>query len=380
MSVRRAPWLCSALTAGTLLALPGGSAGAEGGTYRTVAIFGDTQDLAADPALYPGFTAMVDWVLDNREAERIDFVLHVGDAIHHGGSLPVPAACAGEDGRCDPARRWQRKNGTEIACHCHGLDLTDREWAAFRKQWQRFDGVIPYAIVRGNHDNRGVDPESPLDAPGYDQYYGESHFRGIAGSGLVASHRDPMGTSHAWRFRLGGREVLVIGAAWQFGGPAVAWAKDVLAAHPQLPAIALAHSFFRGVPPRRDQPTIPWKRLVKEHPDRFALAVSGHVAPGEISLREVGGYRILEIRSNWQGLPGSQTFLHLARFHESATGEEKIEIQAIDPARALVDARPEAVGTTWIPARPFALDAARRRVGPASPTATSPGRLEADAP
>lgn len=319
-------------------------------------VFGDSQDLvrADAPKLYDGFRRMVDWVLANREAEGIDFVLHVGDAIHHGSRMPLRQECAGPGGACEPSYTWARKDGTRMPCDCLAPFQVEREWARFNAQWQRFDGVLPYAIVRGNHDNHGTyDPDSTLDRRGFDQYYGAEHFRALAGSGLVSTHSDSSGTSHAWRFPLGEREVLVIGATHMFGGPGVRWVDRVLAEQPGVPAIALAHSFFGGLPPRRDRPRRPWQQIVARHPDRFAVAVSGHVSPGRVEIVEVGGRPLLTIRSSWQGRGGEQTTLHLVRLRE---GSGTVEVVALDPVRRTVDQRPDHEGTTWLPQTPFSLD------------------------
>ncbi|MBW2413638.1 MAG: metallophosphoesterase [Deltaproteobacteria bacterium] len=83
-----------------VLAFAWASAAAAEPPYRTVVVFGDTQHLVWNgrPSDYAKFVVMVDWVIANREAENIDFVLHVGDAIQNGyrTSYPLdPAACAG---------------------------------------------------------------------------------------------------------------------------------------------------------------------------------------------------------------------------------------------------------------------------------------------
>lgn len=324
---------------------------------RTIVVFGDSQELvqAEAPKLHDGFRRMIDWVLANREAENIDFVLHVGDAIQHGNRLPLRDACLGPNDACEPSYTWARNDGKRMPCDCLAPFQVARQWARFNAQWQRLDGVVPYAIVRGNHDNHGSpDTEAPLDRPGYDQHYGEDHFRAIPESGLVSSHRDTSGTSHAWRFRLGVQPVLVVGATHMFGGPGARWVEQVLAEHPGIPALALSHSFFHGLPPDPARPRRTWTQIVARHPDRFALAVSGHFSPGRVVVERVGDRPVLALRSNWQGHEGWRTGLQLVRFH--GTPPTAVEVIALDPVSRRQDQRPAWRGVTWLPTTPFTLD------------------------
>ncbi len=60
------------------------------------------------------FEAEVQWILDNRESQRIQFVSHVGDIIDKYSSL--------------------------------------EEWSVARKQMMKLHGVVPFAFSVGNHD------------------------------------------------------------------------------------------------------------------------------------------------------------------------------------------------------------------------------------
>lgn len=328
-------------------------------------VFGDTQDLVdtrAKPEVHDGLRVMIDWVLENREAQHIDFVLHVGDAIQRGLSLPLSPECLDPAGRCDVERKWTLRD-RQYPCGCLVLPVVDEEWRRFNRQWRRLDGQIPYAIVQGNHDNLGVtDPEAQLDRPGFAAHYGPSHYRSIPGSGLVGSHRDAKGLSLAWRFALGERQVLVIGSADTLSPEGVDWARSTLDDHRGLPVIALAHRFFAGVPPDEAQPRRVWRQLVMRHPDRFALAIWGHVSLGEVRFIELGPDPLLRIRSNWQGHPSDRTFLNLIRFYPGPEGRDEVEVLAFDPVRGAqsfeegLDRRAATRGRTWLPRRPLSLD------------------------
>lgn len=353
-------WGLAALAA--LLLVCSGALAEPSAAFRSVVVFGDTQELtgsrrASDAAR---LREMVDWVLEHREDQHIDFVLHVGDAIRRGGALPLGPECLDDAGRCDPSRRFQGRRRS-LPCGCKLLAAVDEEWRRFNAQWRRFDGVIPYAIVQGNHDNLGASvADGQLDRPGFAAFYGPEHFRATPGSGWVAGHVDARGVSQAWKFRLGEQEVLVIGAAHEFSPKALRWAESVLDEHPGLPVIALAHQYFWGVPPREDQPRPVWKKLVVPHADRFRLAVWGHVSPGEVRFVALGGVRLLRLRSDWQGDDARRGFLHLVRFYPGEEPRPEVEVLAFDPVRGRtrfengLERSPATRGLFWLPRQPFA--------------------------
>jgi predicted phosphodiesterase len=305
--------------------------------YRSVVVFGDTQDLvdgpvpdsgnrlehrrSGDAEEYAYFVRMIDWVLNNRERENIDFVLHVGDAIQHGPPLPLAAKCV-VDGEC-----------REIdECHCRGFNAVPVEWARFDAQWKRLDGQVPYAIVRGNHDNRGTsDASNPGYRKGFAQHYGTEQVRDLPG--YYTSYPGSDDTAHAWMFELGGQPVLVVGMSHRPGLAQVAWARGLLN-DPQLarvPAIMLSHQFFLGLPIRYDKPTPQWD-VVVDNAQRILMAVWGHIAPGQVAMVDVRGYETLRIRTNWQGSESRLLSLFtVVRFYGGREGVREVEVVAFSP-------------------------------------------------
>jgi hypothetical protein len=77
----------------------------------TVAFLGDTQNYSTyNPAI---FNQVTQWLVDNKSSRNIQFVVQDGDIVNN--------------------------------------DLAG-EWNNARAAMQRLDGVVPYAVVRGNHD------------------------------------------------------------------------------------------------------------------------------------------------------------------------------------------------------------------------------------
>lgn len=328
--------------------------------YRSIVIFGDTQRLVdGAPGVGPitpldpgdareleALHGMIDWVRDQREEENIDFVLHVGDAIQSGthDRIPVRPECY-VDGKC-----LDRPSGPDgPSCGCRELDATAYEWRRFNQAWKRLDGVVPYAIVRGNHDNVGADRPG-FDTPGFSTWYGEEAMRPLPG--YLGSHRegearakarlkgmalDDRDVAHAWKFALGGRPLLVIGisdGAHQ-SSEQLAWARGLLEApeHRDVPAILLAHRLFNGIPIDWERPTTAWLSLVEKHHNSIFMAVWGHVSPGDVRFIDAGKRRVLSVRSNWQGFRHhpAGSFMNVVRFWMNEDGIEWVEVVAISP-------------------------------------------------
>jgi hypothetical protein len=361
------PRVATALLAASLLLSAVQSSAADessesGGAYRTVVVFGDTQNLvdARRSDLYPSFEKMMDWVVAARQSENIDFVLHVGDAIEHGQGMPLPARCLDESGHCDPQELLAPPNvdpAKDRLCQCERPTRVDEEWARFNAVWSRLDGVIPYALVQGNHDNLGGGHEtSPLHRAGIRKHYGEAHFQSVPRSGHATTFSEPTSLSHLWRFSLGGRRILLLGIGDKPTAATMRWAQKIIDRRPELPVFVLAHRFFEGVPHDENSPRRVWSSLIRRNAARIPLAIWGHISLGEIRSVSLAGGEVLRIRSNWQGQADMQTFLHLLRFHQTNGKIDRLEIIAFDPVGRRIDRTPEFRGLTWSPAMPFSLE------------------------
>ena len=233
----------------------------------------------------------------------------------------------------------------------------DTEWRRFEAAWSRLDGVVPYAVVQGNHDNLGVvDANAALDRPGYRQRFGAARYRGIPGSGHLGSQAEGDTLSHVWRLPLGAREVFVVGFGDWPTQADLRWAEGIVAAELALPVIVVGHRFFNGVPYDENAPRRIWSEFVVPNAGRIPLAVWGHIAPGEIRRVAVGQHALLRVRANWQGQVGRRAHLSLLRFHQRDGRVNGIEVIAFDPVRGQPDRTPALRGRGWSEPRPFSLD------------------------
>ena len=276
------------------------------GDYRTIVIVGDTQihvstmnnsypgddDYPGPPGIprepgylgdpddpndpepynpdYAAYTRMIDWIVANKYEENIDFVMQVGDITNLGLWMPLSAAqCEGapvqnscRSGRdcLDPLPRGCEYKSDSTCPTCQGARATvENEWRRFNDQWARLDpnptggwSGVPYAIVRGNHDNVGVDIPTDTHIQGYNHFFSEQRFEELelayapgGGGDRFFEHLETYSggsqDGHAWKFRIGTRDVVVVGpSVWPEQGQRT-WALDFLRDYPDTSSILLTH-------------------------------------------------------------------------------------------------------------------------------------------
>lgn len=254
---------------------------------RKVTIFGDTQYLVdADDPAYAHFAEKVNWVVDNRVTEKIDLAIHVGDIIDHGNPFST-----------NPIQ-------------------TALEWSRFNTQWGKLDEAgIPYAIVQGNHDNRGGSSLPPGWAHGFFNHYGPDHF-----SDPRLPHRyefetcphgpgDPCGPDqygrqaigHIWKFNIGPQKLLIAGYPWPLTQEAIDWYEGRLLSQ-DLPVIIVQHDQIRT--PESKQPLFSrlWLRI-RNNPElskRVIMTVMGHFHNDLKEIRTENGHQILAVEFDYQ--------------------------------------------------------------------------------
>lgn len=266
----------------------------------TIVIFGDTQTYTdtPDPALGAVFEHMIDYVIAQKASDNIALVLQVGDAIEEGnGDVVTPGTTA--------------------------------EWGRFNTQWQRLDGVVPYAVTRGNHDNTQE----------FSLHYGSSALSSF--SHYQGTHPAEDDDAHAWRVDLGGEDALVLGISCNPSASELSWAQGVLDADPDQPAIVMSHimttsagfhtvsASFAGEAACNGNPLVSvWDELVTPNADQVFMTASGHFihpSHGSKSMRETEGSIVLDTFQNWQGAASADGCMALVRFRPAA---REVEVEA----------------------------------------------------
>ena len=199
------------------------------------AVIGDTQILAKN---YPEkYTALYDWVLGNVESKKIKFVLGLGDITN---------------------------------------DSTAAEWELAKQNIHRMDGIVPYSLVRGNHDS-----ESTMM-----KYFPISDYKDKLGGTY-----DGKSIFNSWQEVIVGEiKYLVFTLDYGAKDAVLNWASDIIAAHPDHNVIITTHAYlFRDgttldagdvVPPSNKGSSYNngdhmWDKLIKKH-ENIVLVLSGH--------------------------------------------------------------------------------------------------------
>jgi hypothetical protein len=266
------------------------SRGATAASPWTIAVLPDTQKYAESSSLVSRAHDQTQWIRDNRSAQNIAFVSHVGDLVEHGSS--------------------------------------STEWRRMDAVMDRLDGVVPYATAVGNHDYATTSSRSS-GTSNYSRYFGKSRFgkyswfRGSA----------PNDRGHYQRFSAGGYDFIHMDLEWGVPGTAsdsktvMGWADDVLSQNPRTPTIVTTHSYLwdktgyeghatqrKGANSGRDI----YRKLLRRHPQVF-MVFGGHFHYTDGQWKQVStneaGSNIYEMLSDYQHYAnGGDGWMRLVKF------------------------------------------------------------------
>ncbi len=225
------------------------------------AVVGDTQVLCQK---YPDkMEAIYDWIIDNKDSKKIAHVFGLGDITEE----------------------W-------------GNEKSEAEWIKAQSYISKLDGVIPYSLVRGNHDETSFFNKYFANTTYMDQFDG---FMG--GDDISNSYK---------LFTVGSTDYLFMTLDFGPSDEMLEWANQVVADHPNHKVIVTTHAYlFRdGTTLSRGDISIPndgsdvdeapyktyndgqqiWEKFVSQHPN-IVLVMSGH-DPHEdvVTLQSVGAH------------------------------------------------------------------------------------------
>ena len=212
----------------------------------TFAFVGDTQSVAR---YHPDkVTVLYDWLVENADAMNLKLVAGLGDIT----------------------------------------DTSDGdEWFVTTEAISKLRGVVPYTVVRGNHD----------DVDSFDAYFNDSHYTGPLNytyDGVLNSY---------YTFHVGTIKYLILNLDFGPSSKTLEWGCNVLKAYPNHTAIIVTHGYIdaKGVPltPQtsryapstlggvNDGPAI-WDQLVRKFPN-ISMVVCGHISHPVIAAHEAIG-------------------------------------------------------------------------------------------
>ncbi|MBQ9428491.1 MAG: metallophosphoesterase, partial [Clostridia bacterium] len=157
----------------------------------SIAVVGDTQhNVQYQPDT---FAKLYDWLAANAASKKMAFMLGLGDITN---------------------------------------DHTDEQWAYAIENFKKLDGVLPYALCRGNHDGSAADYSSRFDGTAYASVLSGKCYKSRANS--------------YQKFTAGKINYLVITLNYNPASDELAWAKGIAEANPYDRVIVITHSNLRG--------------------------------------------------------------------------------------------------------------------------------------
>jgi hypothetical protein len=209
-----------------------------------------------DPQHYFGprhaiFTNQTRWIASQKEPMNIVYAVYTGDLVDDGNS----------------AEMWREANESISV----------------------LDGVVPYALVRGNHD---------LGSDLYNEFFPSKRYEGKPWYG--GSFKDNENSYHL--FSAGG-EYMLLGLDYCPTPDEISWAYDVVRNHSERKVVLFTHAFLNAQG-ERDPKGCPnttkvWEDLVRPSGNIF-LVVAGHVHGEARRTDNVSGLAVHQVLADYQ--------------------------------------------------------------------------------
>ena len=237
----------------------------------SLAVVGDIQKIVYND-VYEGTNFIdntFDWIVANKDAKKIGFVMGLGDITDKNGSDKTP-----DD----------------------GINQTNLEWNLAAEQHQKLtDAGLSYSVIQGNHDTVAK----------LDQFFaGNENF---AGADIGYYSENSLG-NYYMRFTAGSEKYMVVCLQYGPTDEMVEWAGQVIAANPDRKVIITTHAYMAKTATTMDffytGNTIPrkptdknynknngnriWTELASQY-ENVVLVLSGHVPCADIKMRQDQG-------------------------------------------------------------------------------------------
>jgi hypothetical protein len=246
----------------------------------TIIALPDTQHYSET---YPDiYTAQTQWIVDNVLARNIVFVTHEGDIVQNFSNTI--------------------------------------EWDRADAAMSLLDGVVPYGMGPGNHDQ-------PTTL--YNIYFPYTRYEPEAWYG---GHEGSKNDNNFQLFSAGGMDFIAVHLEFCPPAQAIAWADSVLESHPGRIAMLTTHGFLNGTGARSVQACTDtqymWDGLVVPNPNvHFFLC--GHVSDEFARTDVVNGHNVYQLLADYQNRPsGGQGWLRILRF---VPADDRVYVETYSP-------------------------------------------------
>ncbi|SFE19628.1 Fibronectin type III domain-containing protein [Paenibacillus catalpae] len=226
---------------------------------------------------YPNiYENIVDWIADNKEKNKIKYVIHTGDIVDE----------------ADKEIQWQR---------------ADKDMKVLE------DANIPYGVLAGNHD---VDHQ--LGAYDYYwNYFGADRFEDQPTYGGTLDNN----RGHYDLISSNGNDFIMVYMGWGIRDSDIDWMNEVLAKYPNRKAILNFHEFLLVSGNRAPIADKIFEEVVQKNKNVFAV-LSGHYHDSKLLVSEIDDNgdgtpdrKVYQMLSDYQGGPeGGQGYIKLLQF------------------------------------------------------------------
>lgn len=230
------------------------------------------------------YQAQTAFLAENAEALNVPFVAHLGDVVDRVG--------------------------------------TTREWEAADTAMRTLDEAqLPYSILPGNHDvqnsdDRLTDVDYDLANEPFLQWFGPERAAGVS----TFQGSDPTGLSQYHVFEAEGQEFMVLALTWRASEQTFQWARDAMAAHPDVPVILTTHSLLnieadQETPRDTEYGDKLWNDLIAPS-DQIFLTLNGHFHGATKQTKtNNAGHAVTQVLMDYQmAYEGGNGYLGLMEF------------------------------------------------------------------
>ncbi len=232
------------------------------------------------------YNEQVNWIAENKDKLNIDYVIHTGDLVN----------------------------------------FSDQEyqWEVADKAMQVLDDAgVPYGVLAGNHD---VEQKSN-DYTDYYRYFGEDRFKDKPWYG--GSYKNNRG--HYDLISSNGNDYIMVYLGWGIDDEGIAWADEVLKAHPDRKAILNFHEYLLSSGNRHPVGEKLYQELVLDNENVFAV-LCGHYHAADMLVDEIDDdgdgitdRKVYQMLADYQAGPeGGQGYMRILLF-DAETDQIKVK-------------------------------------------------------
>jgi hypothetical protein len=212
----------------------------------------------------------------------------------------------------------------------------EQEWKNANVAASHLDGVLPYSMVPGNHDQASKDKVLTRNTTLYNKYFPPARYEGQKWYG---GHMGDKNDNNYCYFDGAGKKFLVLSLEFHPTDETLAWAAEICKGHPRHNVIVATHSYL-GLKSRTPSPRQGyglegnsgdemWDKFVRKQPNILMVAC-GHVGGVNMQAsKNDAGEPVIELLTDYQNLKnGGDGWLRTMKF---VPRENKIYVTAYSP-------------------------------------------------